>query len=223
MNRIFGRLTTTVRQTFAKGRNALTAVRPARVSWSMYTSTVSRQYLDNENFNMHNTMVNDPTYELTVVNLDVRKDWPVVTEKQFHELVIQDFHTRTATEVCDDFLRISVYATGKKFSLMDTMFDGLRNQLIAVLPKAADHQLMSIFRLIPLWGVKNAKDPIYFKLWSEFDKECIVRYKKWSINKLLLFMDHWYIMKLSRLSNFVWMGVRKMARKPSRLVYSLGS
>lgn len=216
MNRILGRLVTTVGQTVARGRNALTTARPVRVLWSMRASTVFRTYLDNENFNMHNTMTNDPTYELTVVNLDIREDWPVVTDKQFHDLISQDFHTKTAIEVYDDFLKISVYASGKNFDLTDTMFEGLRNQLITVLPSLSDHQLMSIFRMIPLWNVKNAKDPIFFKLWSEFDKQCIERYKKWSINKLLLFMDYWYIMKLSRMCNFVWLGIRKIARKPSR-------
>lgn len=221
MHRVLGRLATTVGQTFARGRNALTTVGSVRVARSAYASTVVRTHLNNENSSMHNTMSNDLTYELTVVNRDARENWPAVTEKQFHELIVRDFHARTAAEVCDDFLRITVYSSGKNFSLADTMFDGLRNGLIAVLPTVTDDQLMSILGLIPLWNVKYAKEPVFFKLWSEFDKQCIERYKKWSINKLLLFMDYWYTMKLSRLSNFVWLGVRKLARKPSRLVYSL--
>lgn len=174
-------------------------------------------YLDTENYNAHNVMIQDGAYSETIVDPDVRRGWFVVTDQEFHELVRQqESLEKTADEVLDDFRKMSMYITGKNFDLTDTMFEELRNRLIAVIPQATDCQLMSTMKLIPLWNIKNAKDPIFYKLWSAFDKECIDRHKKWSLNKLLLFMDHWYLMRLSRLSNFVWIGVRKLARKPSR-------
>lgn len=173
-------------------------------------------YLDTENYNAHNVMIQDEAYSQTVVNPDAQQDWIVVTDKEFHLLVTQESQAKTANEVCDDFLKVSTYVMGRNFNLTDTMFDVLRNQLIAALPQVTDYQLMSIMRLIPLWKMKNAKDPVFCNLWSALDKQCIERYKKWSLDKLLLCMDHWYIMKLSRMSNFVWLGVRKLARKPSR-------
>jgi len=163
-------------------------------------------------------MVSDPGYRATVVNPSASAvDWPtVITAQQFHELISQDFSVKTADEVCKDFTAISSYARGRQYQLADAVYDGLRDRLVAVLTHITDEQLLSIFALIPLWDTKDAKDPTYHQLWSEFDRQCIDRHRRWTLNKLLLFMDHWYLMKLSRLSNFVWMGVRKLARKPSR-------
>lgn len=161
-------------------------------------------------------MVNDPMYFDTVINPYNQNDWPSVSDKQFHTLITQEFHRKTTNEIYDDFYNISAYIIGKDFNIVDTMFDGLRNQLIANASQFSDEQLMSILKLISLWNIKNLKDPNFYSFWSTFDKQCVVRYKNWSLNKILLFMDHWYVMKLSRLSNFVWLGLRKLARKPSR-------
>lgn len=214
---------TTVGRVFTRKCNILIAARQIRTVQpvSFYSSTVTvgqytNTFLENENTNAHNTMINDPTYNETVINPYVPEDLPIVTDKEFHYLVNQDFKSRTTDEIYQDFLRISSYIVGKNFSLLDSIFNGLRNELIASLPNITDDQLMSIFKLMPLWKLNNSKDPMYYKLWSEFDKQCVERHKKWSLNKLLLCMDHWYIMKLSKFSNFVWVGIRKLARKPSR-------
>jgi hypothetical protein len=161
-------------------------------------------------------MVQDAAYSQTVIDPDNQQDWIVVNDKEFHLLVTQESKEKSVYEVCDDFLKVSMYAMGRDFDLTDPMFDVLRNQLVAMLPQVTDYQLMSIMRMIPLWNMKNAKDPVFYKLWSALDKQCIERYKKWSLDKLLLCMDHWYIMRLSRMSNFVWLGVKKLSRKPSR-------
>lgn len=175
--------------------------------------------MDNENWNAHDTMVNDPMYRETVVDPYTVRCSRSVTDKEFHQLIGQDFATRTAGETCDDFRSASVYAAGRDhFFLTDNQFDGLRDRLIAVLPDVSDQQLMSVLETLPLWNLTQGKDPVYFALWSAIDKQCVDRSRQWSLNKTLLFMDHWYMSKLSRLSNFVWIGVRKLARRPSRSV-----
>lgn len=194
-------------------RNAFAHIWPAFTSSSALYS-----HVNTENYNAHNVMVKDPAYRATIVNPDSSAiNRPTaITAQQFHALISQDFSVKTADELYKDFTAISLYAKGKDYRLADTVYDGLRNRLISVLPQMTDEQLSSMLALIPLWDTKNAKDPIYHRLWSEFDRQCIERHRRWTLNKLLLFMDHWYLMRLSRLSNFVWIGVRKLARKPSR-------
>lgn len=222
MYRTLSRLAT-VGRVFTRRCNVLIAVgqiRTIRPVCFNSSNPIVKQYanpfLDNENINLHNTMINDPAYNGTVINPYTPEDLPTVTDKQFHDLISRDFNSRTSDEIYNDFLHISSYVVGKDCNLLDSEFDGLRNNLIAVLPNVTDDQLMSIFKLIPLWRQNNKNDPIYYKLWSQFDKQCVERHKKWSLNKLLLCMDHWYIMRLSKLSNFVWVGIRKLGRKPSR-------
>jgi len=219
MNRTLSRLAF-VGRAFAKNygrRNALFQVWPVFAS----SSSALRTHMNVENHNAHNVMVNDPGYYATVVNPAARAvNWPTaITDQQFHALIGQDFSVRTANEMFNDFTAISSYAAGRNCRLADTVYGGLRDRLVAVLPQMTDQQLLSVFTLIPLWDTKDAKDPAYHRLWSEFDRQCIERHKRWTLNKLLLFMDHWYLMRLSRLSNFVWIGVRKLARKPSRLIH----
>lgn len=220
MNRALTCLLTASR-TLSKKYNLLTTIRPVSAIQSSYSSSFNRKsqsglFLDHENLNAHNLMANDPAYNDTIVNTNVQKEWPIVTDKQFHALITQDFSMKTPDQICDDFLKISVYTMSKEFSIVDTVFDGFRNKLLAILPDVTDHQLMCILKLIPLWKRKNAKDPVFHQLWSQLDKQCVERYKKWSLNKMLLFMDCWYLTRLSRMSNFVWLGVRKLAYKPSR-------
>lgn len=220
MNRALTCFATTGR-TLSKRYNLLTTFSPVRAIQPLYSSSSNQKpklglFLDHENINAHSLMANDPAYSDTIVNTNVQEDWPFVTDKQFHALITQDFSLKTPNEICDDFQKISVYSMGKEFNIIDTVFDGFRNKLIAILPDVTDDQLMRILKLIPLWKTKNAKNPVFYQLWSQCDKQCMERYKKWSLNKMLLFMDCWYLMKLSRMSNFVWLGVRKLAYKPSR-------
>lgn len=224
MNHVFRRLATVGRALAADRRCVLANIRPVSVPSFAYASSSKQQsaavhlpYLNHENFNAHCTMMYDPSYSETVVNTnEQRGQWPVVTDQQFHELMALDYSARTASEVCNDFRQMSVYVAAKEYDLLDSKFDGLRDRLIATAADMTDNQLMSVFESISLWNVQNGKDPVFYRLWSVYDKQCIERYKNWSLNKLLLFMDYWYIIKLSKLSNFVWMGVRKLARKPSR-------
>lgn len=228
MHRVFARLATVGRAVAGRceppNRLFLAAAGPARAllrpSSEKPPPMAAALFLDNENYNAHSVMMNDPAYGETVVNTDAPEQRPVVTDQQFHALITQDFGSRTADGTCDDFLKISAYAMGREFDLTDAAFDALRAGLTAALPRFTDHQLMSALRAIPLWGVQNGKDPVYYQLWSELDKQCVQRYAKWSLNKMLLFMDCWYLMRLSKMSNFVWLGVRKLARKPSRYLYS---
>ncbi|XP_022161768.1 FAST kinase domain-containing protein 5, mitochondrial isoform X2 [Myzus persicae] len=217
MNRTLSRLAF-VGRSFANDigrRNAFAQFWPAFAS----SSSALRTHVNVENHNAHSAMVNDPGYRATVVNPASRAiNWPTaITAQQFHALISQDFSVRTADEVCNDFTAISSYAMGKNYRLTDAEYDGVRDRLVTTLSQMTDLQLLSVFSLIPLWDTKDAKDPAYHRLWSEFDRQCIDRHRRWTLNKLLLFMDHWYLMRLSRLSNFVWIGVRKLARKPSRL------
>ncbi|XP_050428140.1 FAST kinase domain-containing protein 5, mitochondrial [Adelges cooleyi] len=177
----------------------------------------STKYLGYENVNAHNTMANDPMYSETMMDSQERKNWPLVTDEQFHILITQDHRIRSVDEICDDFQKISIYASGRQFYLIDEMFEKLRERLIAVAPQMSDDQLLNFLKVLPLWNICSAKVPLYFKFWSVFDKQCIERYKNWSLNKTLLFMDHWYNARMSKLSNFVWLGVRKLGRRPSRL------
>lgn len=157
-----------------------------------------------------------PAYRETTV--EVRVDWPAVTDERFAALASHDWSEATVDEACDGFLSTTVYAAPRGYQLQDTVFAGLRDRLAAVLPNMTDEQLMDALQLIARWDTKNPKDPVYCEFWSLFDKQCTARYKNWSLNKLLLYMDHWYSMDLIKLSNFVWFSVRKLARKPSRYV-----
>lgn len=219
MNRIFYRITG-VGHTFTKRCNVFaTSVRPVRMLQLVYVSTFKQHtfsYLDTENHNAHNTMVNDPMYSETIVDPNIHENQPIITDREFHGLITQGSRLKSPNEVCNDFIKISVYIKGKDYHFMNAMFDSIRKQLIAELSKMTDDQLMTVLKHIPLWNVHNSKDPVYYAFWSEIDKECVMRCKKWSLNKLLLFMDYWYMMKLSKLSNFMWIGVRKLGRKPSR-------
>lgn len=217
MNRALSCLTI-VGRTFAKRYIAVvpSTVRVIRPTCFYSSSPPALRFMDNENTNAHDIMVNDPSYNETVVNPCVRDNWLTVTDQQFHTLITQDFRSKSVNEMCDDFQKISLYVSGKDFDIVHSMFDGLRNQLIAVAPQMTDEQMLVIFEMISLWNLRKAKDPVFYQLWSVFDKQCVERYGKWSLNKVLLYMDHWYLMRLSKLSNFVWLGIRKLGRKPSR-------
>ncbi|XP_050533494.1 uncharacterized protein LOC126901202 [Daktulosphaira vitifoliae] len=221
MSRTINYLTTIGRISFSYYRTALPKiclinVRPLCMPSSFHESFI-KYSVGRENANAHNTMVNDPMYSDTIVNPYDCKDWPSVTDEEFNKLITQNYQSKSVDEICEDFFKISIFVSGKQFSFLDQLFDPIREQLISVASQLSDDQLLKCLKLLSLWNVKIAKDPVYFKFWSALDKQCIERFRKWSLNKTLLYMDHWYMARMARMSNFVWMAVRKLARKPSRL------
>lgn len=203
----------------AYGSSVDRAPRLAAYPWSFDRPATS--FARSENSNAHSTMVMDPDYSGTVVGRGVLADWPSVTEAQYRELIDRENRRlKTAEEVCDDFRTVTAYAkaAGGGFAVVDAALHGLRERLAAVLPTMADNQLMTVLRLISLWDVDDLFRLEYMRLWSLLDAQCIKRSANWTTDKLLLYMDHWYIMNLSRLSKFVQLGVNKLAREPCRCV-----
>lgn len=194
-----------------------TVVRPVlkNTGYNLSSSRPAVTFVQHENpLRTVDTGGNDSTYRETTV--EVRDDWPAVTDERFAALVAQDWSVATVDAACDGFLSVTAYAPPKGYQLQDTVFDGLRERLTAVLPDMTDEQLMDTLQMIARWKVANPNDPVYFKFWSQFDKQCLARYKNWSLNKLLLYMDLWYVTDLIKLSDFVWFGMKKLVRKPSR-------
>lgn len=194
---------------------------PRRAAYPESFGRSAASYAHSENSNAHSTMVMDPDYSGTVVNRGILGDWPSVTEAQYRELIERvDCRSKTAEEVCDDFRAVTAYAktAGSGFAVLDTALYGLRERLAATLPTMTDGHLMTVLRLISLWDADGLSRLEYMRLWSLLDAQCIARSANWSTDKLLLYMDHWYIMNLSRLSKFVQLSVNKLAREPFRWV-----
>lgn len=118
-----------------------------------------------------------------------------------------------------DFLNVfkiaSVDAATKTLKpISDVMFNNLSDALVSKVHEFSDEDLISALLYLSLWPMtESTRSNNFNKIWKALDDRCCERKKDWSFNKILYFIDLWYLLKLTRASNFVFYSILILHKK----------
>lgn len=184
-------------------------------------STFAKEFKDNENRYAHRVLERNPVYSATIATKDYFADVEVISDDEFQNIITKDFNTESAEGAFVSFKKISLYSSKKEHSISEEMFDGLVKALVEKCLQLSDDELIGILACLRKWCPREkASSRNFAELWNAVDKQCSLRMEKWDRNKLLFVADHWYLLHLGRISEFMWHCTVRLSRKPERLTAS---
>ncbi|XP_069675089.1 FAST kinase domain-containing protein 5, mitochondrial isoform X1 [Periplaneta americana] len=160
----------------------------------------------------------NPAYANTLAPTISSSELENVSEDEFCDLVKKEWAIQSAENVLLGFKKLSFYSDKQRQSLSDEKYNALSEALVSKCSLLNDDDLISVLGCLRKWSIQNsAKAKNYVELWNAIDKQCYVRMEKWDRNKLLFVADHWHLLYLGRISDFMWHCTTRLSRKPEKL------
>lgn len=189
-------------------------------------SKLGKVFFDKENQYAHNILETLDNYKLyTNCNF-------IEQQQQYQKLVIEKLeHTNiddilencsnledNSQKLYENFIKIVNYCNQNEICISNDKFDKFIDIFINNCYKFNDEQLIHSIHLLSLLPVTLSPfTRNYLELWNSLDDNCLKRIDNWSIDQILLISDCWYLLNLTKSSNFVWQGLRKISRKIRKL------
>ncbi|KAK7082600.1 hypothetical protein SK128_025523 [Halocaridina rubra] len=196
------------------------------VSQSLHTGNALsfKDFQDFENEHAHAILRSLPAYSATTVG----EDTPDTAYYHYakHPSSV-DWSICSPNEVVEGFIAISQMCHHQPMNLEDAQHSNLCDVLSKNLSYISDQQLMSVLSSLAIWPPTDTiTSPNFVGLWNALDQECTQRMKKWGMSQMFLVADHWYALRLSRISMYTVQMTKHLGRKvssmePSQLVQYL--
>lgn len=183
-----------------------------------------KEFQDLENEHAHAILRSLPAYSTTTVGRDATDN---AFDQRFMGSSSLDWENCSATEVANGFITMSQLCRHQPMDLEDTQHSNLCGELTKRLSYLSDEQLLMVLSSLSLWPPTSATTtPNFLALWNALDQVCTQRMKKWDMSRMFLVADHWYALKLSRISMYNVQMTKALGRRvasmgPTQLVQYL--
>ncbi|KAG7167652.1 FAST kinase domain-containing protein 5, mitochondrial-like isoform X2 [Homarus americanus] len=198
------------------------------VARSLHSGTVLfvKEFSDTENEHAHAILRSLPAYHATTVAGD-----NVLNNSFYHQhaphLTDSEWARCSAEEIADGFIAMSQMCRHSPMDLEDSKHSGLCAVLSNRLTHISDNQLLMVLSALSLWPPTSATTtPNFVALWNALDQSCTERMRRWDMARMFLVADHWFALRLSRISMYnvkmtKVLGRRVTSMAPAQLVQYL--
>nr|XP_053656080.1 FAST kinase domain-containing protein 5, mitochondrial-like [Cherax quadricarinatus] len=197
------------------------------VTRSLHSGTVFfvKEFCDSENEHAHAILRSLPAYHETTVAGDS------VLNHSFYQHAVQlsdsEWARCSPEEVANGFIAMSQLCRHRPMDLEESQHSGLCNTLSSKLTQISDNQLLMVLSALSLWPpTDGTTTPNFVVLWNALDQACTERMRRWDMGKMFLVADHWFALRLSRISMYNVRMTKILGRKvtsmaPTQLVQYL--
>lgn len=175
-------------------------------------------FVQRENDFNHSVLENNPAYSRTVFKFneeEFKKKYDT-SEEEFNNVISRlDWSNVTPDETFKCFIKAGVYVSKHlKVPLSDSRFKHLSDGFVSKCKHLTDDQLIESLISLSVWPESESVLEINFlNVWKTLDAQLLERYINWNIEKRLYVIDVWYKLKLTRLSEFVFLVTMRLSRK----------
>lgn len=184
-----------------------------------------------ENDFNHSVLERNPAYSRTLLKFseeEFKKKY-VMSDEEFNNIISRlDWSCVTPNETFESFVKAGVYASRHlNVPLSDSRFKHLSDGFVSKCKHLTDDQLIESLISLSVWPEsESVLEENFLKVWKALDAQLLERSTKWDIEKRLYVIDVWYKLKLTRLSEFVFLVTMKLSRRilrftPSQLIQTL--
>lgn len=204
--------------TYSKYRNnvALFNFGNSVQKWSSHSNSYLsvRMFMESENTYAYN-ILEDKGY---AINLNCKIKQETLSEELFKEALQVDWSKKSHSEILEIFPKFAFYCSEHKICITNTIFDTYIDHLTDCLNKATDKELESVFYALKKWPeTESIRTRNYIEVWAALDDECLNRIRSWTHDKLLSFVALFYMINVSRHSEFFVKSLQKLASKAKQL------
>lgn len=184
-----------------------------------YNKTHQKLRYEYENNHVYSIMQSIPIYENTLsISLSNKLENELINHENFEKFLRKNWRQESATNITNMFKKLCYYAQLNNISLSDKRFDSLVDGLMDNCRNLTDDELSELLYCVNEYPKpESPTDHNFHDIWSALDDICCARINLWSIQKTLLFTDHWYRIGLAKYVDFTIQAIKKYCRKISKL------
>lgn len=183
------------------------------------SSKSKKQFTENEY--AHAVLENNPVYTATLAPKRCSVEIEEMSDDEFQNMTRKDWNSESAESVFVGFKKILLFSSKKQHLVNEETFDGVIKALTHKCSQLNDNDLIGILACLREWPpAENPYSKNHVELWNVVDKQCVLRMEKWDRNKLLFVADHWYLLNLGKISDFMWHCTVRLSRRPEKLTSS---
>lgn len=175
-----------------------------------------KMFLEHENKFAYGIMENKGY----AVNLSAKpnKIFSEVTKEQFDELLHQDWLKTSPSLLFDAFSKLSIYSTKNNLCISNKIFDSYIDSLTDNIKLATDEELQSLFYYLLQWPeTESIRTRNFIEVWAALDDECLNRLKRWSFDEMLNFVSLFFMLNVTKASDYCFKCLQKLAGKAKQL------
>ena len=185
------------------------------VARSFHSGTVLlvKEFTDTENEHAHAVLRSLPAYHATTV---CREEELRSTLYQHHHFpsIDAEWARCSADEVANRFIATSQECRRRPMDLEDTRHSELCCALVGSLRELNDNNLLKVLSALSLWPPTSATTtPNFVALWNALDEACTERINRWDMTRMFLVADHWFALRLSRISMYNIQMTKRLGRR----------
>lgn len=174
-----------------------------------------------ENAHAHAVLESNPVYRATLAPKGCSVETEEISDDEFQNMTRKDWNSESAESVFSGFKKMLVFSSKKQHLVDEETFDGVIKALTHKCSQLNDNDLIGILACLREWPpAEKPYSKHYVELWNVVDKQCLLRMEKWDRNKLLFVADHWYLLNLGKISEFMWHCTVRLSRRPEKLTSS---
>ena len=216
-------------QDFTSAATPQNNVHSNRVCDSSLQEACISVFKDSENEHAHDVLRSLPAYNLTTTTRGLMQPSKCFAPIMNEDFIFQktDWSKVPPFDLAQAFLNLSEQCYFKHMDLENSNYSLFCQTLANRMPLLNDDLLLHLLKSLSLWPpTANTTTPNFMLIWNTLDKVLTERISKWNTEMLFLVADHWYALRLSRITKFNPEMVKVLGKKvkqmtPSQIVQYL--
>lgn len=178
----------------------------------------AKMYMENENKYAYNIMQN---YGYQIAFSVNGKHSQSVTKDHFSNIMEKNWSKEGPHDIFKLFSSLSEYCGQNNICISGKQFDNYIDALTDSIQFATDEELKSIFYALAKWPeTESIKTRNYIEVWASLDDECLKRINNWSYDEMFAFISLFYMLNVTRVSDFTRKCLLKLTGKAKKLTKS---
>ncbi|CAK1578318.1 unnamed protein product [Parnassius mnemosyne] len=173
-----------------------------------------KMFMEHENKYAYNIMQNQGY----AVNINFEDSKMLITKHSIQDLLSQDWSKNISKNIFETFPILGALCAEQNLCITDKMFDDFIDNLTDNLKVASDDELKSIFYSLLKWPeTESIRSRNYIEVWAALDDECLRRINRWSYDEMLTYVTLFYMLNVTRVSDFSYKCLLKLSGKAKKL------
>ncbi|CAG4964786.1 unnamed protein product [Parnassius apollo] len=153
-----------------------------------------------------------------VVKINLEDSRMLTGKDSIQDLLSQDWSKKIPKNIFETFPTLGALCAEQKLCISDKIFDDFIDHLTDNLKVASEEELKSIFYSLLKWPeTESIRTRNYIEVWAALDDECIRRSQQWSYDEMLTYVTLFYMLNVTRVSDFSYKCLMKLSGKAKNL------
>ncbi|XP_063635957.1 uncharacterized protein LOC134806578 [Cydia splendana] len=141
-----------------------------------------------------------------------------VAKDQFNHLIQQDWCKKSLQELFALLPSLGTYCSEHGLCISNKIFDSFIDNLTDNIKHATDEELKGLFHSLVKWPeTESIRTRNYIEVWAALDDECLKRHRDWSVDQMLSFLSLFYLLNVTRASDYVTKSLQRITNKVQQL------